>query len=246
MKLWYINIWLNPETGYDDNYRYEFKLHTRFISNYLSRQMRKKEHWFETDGTFNMISVNPMPDKLRECKIVPEDALTVDVLFDQGKYEKIKGTSDCGYYLELLEEGFKKASKYKEIPLDTLSKLIDEFKKDDCKNEWQHQKKQFRKRDIEVILNCYFTTFDFKLTATVSKISTNEELCSGVVIRTEPDEILFNKMFKDILLNEKNIIITDASDSPRILIDLSDALNKKFTYKLKGDKELKEILSYSG
>jgi hypothetical protein len=42
MKLWYVNIWLNPETGYDNKYRYEFTLHTRFISNYFSKGMRKK------------------------------------------------------------------------------------------------------------------------------------------------------------------------------------------------------------
>ena len=243
MNLRYIAITLNSETGYDIDYRYEFKLHTRFISNYLSKEIRKYK--FETDGTFNMISVEPTPNKLEECKVVPVDALKVGVPFDKKHYEQIKGTADCEYYLKLLEEGFRKASKCKDVPLDTLLKLIDEFRENECVNEWQHKKKRFKKQDIEVVLDCYFTTLDFRLVATINKFSTKEELCSGVVIRTEPDEVLFDKMFKNILIDEKNIIITDASESPRILINLKDALNKKFNYKLIGDDELKEILSYS-
>lgn len=245
MKLWYINIWLNPETGFDDDYRYEFTLHTRFISNYFSKQMRKKEHWFETDGAYNMISVDPMPDKLKECRIASIDVLQAYVPFNKQRYEKIKGTLDCEYYLELLEKGFKKASEFKEVPLDTLLDLIDDFRENDCKNEWRHKKKRFKEQDIEVVLNCYFTTLDFRLVATINKISTKEELCSEVVIRTEPDEIYFDKMFKDILIDKKNIIITDASDSPRILINLNDALSKKLSFKLLGDKKIKELLSYS-
>jgi hypothetical protein len=245
MKLWYINIWLNPETGYDDAYRYQFTLHTRFISNYLSRQIRKKKYWFETDGTFSMLSVEPTPSKIKECKIVPEDALTTEVIFDRERYEQIKGTEDCEYYLELLIKGFRKASEFKEVPLDTLLNLVNEFKENGCKNEWLHKKKRFKEQDIEVILNCYFTTLDFRLVATVNKISTKEELCSGVVIRTEPDEIYFSKMFKDILIDKESIIITDASDSPRILINLKDALNKKLSFKLLGDKKVKELLSYA-
>ena len=243
MKLWYANIWLNPETGYDDDYRYEFTLHTRFISNFFSKQIRKFK--FETDGTFNMISVNPMSNKLEECKIVPETALTAVVPFDQERYEKIKGKADCEYYLELLEDGFRKASKFKEVPLDTLLELIDNFRRNSCKNEWQHKKKRFKEQDIEVVLNCYFTTLDFKLLATINRISTREELCAGVVIRTEPDEIYFDKMFKDILIDKENITITDASDSPRILINLRNALNKELSFVLLGNKKVKELLSYA-
>jgi len=237
-------MWLEPKTGYDVDYRYKFLLNTRFISNYLSKQIRKFK--VETDGTFNMISVEPMPDNLEEYRIVPDDALAIYVPFDKERYEQIRDTTDCVYYLELLEDGFKKASKFKEIPLDILLKLIDEFSENGYKNEWLFKKKRFKEQDMEVVLKCYFTTFDFRLVATINRVSTKDELCSGVVIRTEPDEILFDKMFKDIKIEGKNIIITDKGNSPRILINLQDAQNKKFKYRLKGNSELKEILSYSG
>jgi hypothetical protein len=243
MNLRYINIWLKPETGYSDDYRYEFTLYTRFISNYFSKQIRK--HQFVTDGTFSMVSIEPMPDKLEECKIVPDAALTAEVTYRKERYEQIKGTADCEYYLELLEEGFKKASMFKQIPLDTLLNSIDDFRKNGCKNEWQHKKKRFKEQDIEVILNCYFTTLDFRLLVTINKISTKENLCSGVVIRSKPDEIYFDKMFKDILIDKENIIITDATNSSRILINLKDTLNKRLSFKLLGEKRVIELLSYS-
>jgi hypothetical protein len=110
--------------------------------------------------------------------------------------------------------------------------LVKEFKDNGCKNEWMHKKKNFKEQDIEVKLECYFTTLDFRLVAIINQISTKKQLCSGTVIRTKPDEIHFDKMFKDILIHKNFIIVTDASDSARVLINLEDAkkgiFNKMF------------------
>jgi hypothetical protein len=232
MKLWYINIGL--DMGWDPNdYRYEFKLRTRFISNYFSKQMRKKINWFETDGTFNMISVRPTPNTLEDSRLIAIDVLQADVHFDPERYEKIKGSPDCEYYLELLENGFRRASKFKEVPLDNLLELIENFRKNGCKNEWLHKKRRFKVYDIEVCLNCYFTTLDFKLVATIRRISTKEELCSGVVLRTDPDEVCFDRRFDDILIDGKYIIVTEPIfENPRIMISLERALSGSLEFQL--------------
>lgn len=57
MKLRYILIYLDSKNGYSVNYNYFFKLNTRFISHYLSIQIRKDK--ITTKG-FNMISVEPL------------------------------------------------------------------------------------------------------------------------------------------------------------------------------------------
>jgi hypothetical protein len=262
MTLRYIALLLENEVK-GRMYSSDFAYHTRFVSNYFSKAIRKYK--FDTNGVFNMISIALLPDnKTEQTKITAINVLETYLPFDQKRYEQIKGTEDCSYYLELLEQGFKKASEFKPNPLDTLLNLIEEFKKGGCKNEWLHKKKRFKEKDLEVILTCEFTTNYFQLIATINQISTKKELVKGVVMKTRPDEIHFEKMFKDILMHENFIVITDASDSARALINIEDTkrgffnkmfmpyiYNEDYTQEenLKSEtihNEVVEILSYDG
>ncbi|ASE62553.1 hypothetical protein CEQ15_14140 [Chryseobacterium indologenes] len=245
MTLRYIAIGLDYDYYIEKNnkLRYGFQLHTRYISNYFSRKIRIYK--FDTAGVYNMISISLLPEgNMKQSKIKANDVLQVFLPFDEKKYEKIKGTEDCGYYLELLEQGFRKASVFKSIPLDALLDLIDDFRKGGCKNEWLHKKKKFKDQNLEIILTCEFTTNHFQLVATINQISTKQELIKEVIIKTEPDEVLFGKMFKDVLIENNEIIVTDSSNSPRVIIDIEDLYSSKFKYQIIGDKEIQKILSY--
>lgn len=243
MNLYYIHLGLdyNAYISINNELRYEFQQRTDFISDYFSKAIRK--HKFKTDGTFNMISIAPTEFEIKPSSIVPFEVLGVYLSFDKSRYEKIRGTEDCSYYLELLERGFRKASEFKPIPLDTLLSLIEEFKKGNCKNEWLHKKKRFKEDDLEVILTCEFTTNYFQLIATINQISTKKELVKGVIIRTEVGVSIHQGMYKDIII-DKDIIITDSSDSPRIIIDKEKIFAGKLDFEIRGDKKIKEILSY--
>jgi hypothetical protein len=241
MYLRYINIWLNPETGFDDNYRYQFTLRTRFISNFLSVAIRKIK--FATDGTFNMISIAPNPQNQVGFRIRGLDSLSVSIPFEKDRYDKIRGSDNFNYYLELFREGFEKASEFKKIPLEALLNIIKEFEANGCKNEWLHKKKRFKEHDIEVILTCEFTTNYFQLIATINQISIKKQLVKGVIMKTEPDEIFYDKMFKDVLI-DKNIIITDSSNTKRIVISKKDVFDYKLNFKILGDGEIKKMLTY--
>jgi len=244
MNLYYISVGLDYNKYIVDknDLRYEVQKHTRFISNYFSKAIRK--HKFKTDGTFNMISIGAHEDKINPCMIIPFDALKVELHFKKALYEKIKGTEDCSYYLELLEQGFRKASEFKSIPLDILLNLIEEFKKGDCKNEWLHKKKRFKEDDLEVILICEFTTNYFQLIVTINQISTKKELVRGVLIRTEVGVSIHEGMYKDLLIKDDDIIITDRSDSPRIIIKKDDVFKGKLNSIITGDEEIKKMLSF--
>lgn len=241
MQLRYISLNLDRKI-FGNEYGYKFLLHTRFISNYFSKTIRK--HKYQTDGSFNMISIDGSYD-IVSPKIVPMTALKITLEFDKEKYEQIRGTTNCDYYLELLTNGFRQADKFKPIPLDVLLGIISEFKKNDCKNEWLHKKKKFNEHDLEVILICEFTTNYFKLMVTINQISTKKKLIKGSVMTTEPDEVLFDKMFKDILIDDNNIIITDASDTPRVLINKKDAFLGELAFEIMGGEKIKKILSFS-
>jgi len=243
MNLRYIHLGLDYDaySSVNNELRYEFQQKTNFISDYFSKAIRKYK--LETDGTFNMISIIPTEFELKALSINPIEVLGVYLPFDKSRYEEIQGTEDCGYYLELLEQGFRKATEFKPIPLDTFLYLIEEFKNGGCKNEWLHKRKRFKEHDLEVFLTCEFTTNYFQLIVTINRISTKKELVKGIIIRTETGISIHQGLYKDIII-DKDIIITDRSDSPRIIIDKEKIFTGILDFEIQGDNEIKEILSY--
>ena len=245
MKLRYILLELDYDTYIvtDNKLRYEFLLHTRYISNWFSRAIRKYK--FDTDGVFKMISIDLLPgNQLKQTRICTMDVLSTYLPFDQQRYEKTKGTADCSYYLELLEQGFKKAALFRPIPLEILLNLIEEFKNAGCKNEWIHKKRRFPEEDLQIILTCEFTTNYFQLFITINRISTKTKLVEGAIIKTEPDEIVFEKTFKDVYVDDR-IVITDSLDRPRIIIDKKKAIAGELCFDILQEDgcNYKEILS---
>lgn len=223
MKLRYISLKLDNDLN-GDSHPIHFLYHIRFIANYLSKAIRRYK--FDTNGVYDMICVILQPvNKPVSINLHPMNVLEVFLPFDMQRYEQIKGTDDCSYYLEVLEQGFRKASEFKPVPLDTLLHLIDEFKQGGCKNEWLHKKRRFKEADLQVVLTCEFTTNYFQLIATINQLSTKRQLVCGIAIKTKPHEDYFKGTFKDILIEDNNIVITDNFDKANVLIDI-DAVRK--------------------
>jgi hypothetical protein len=228
MNLRYIALFTDSDSGYKDPFRDSFNLNSRFISHYLSVQIRKLK--IQTDGSFNMISVAPSKNIKHVCRIVGEKALQVRLAIDKEKYEQMAEVERYEYYLELLEDGYKIAAQYKQIPLEPLLNLHQQFRIGGYKNEWLHKKKKFKEHGIEVSLNCFFTTYDFQLKITVSDIKTKVELISGMVIRTLPDSVCFHHLFRDVIIENEELIITDFLNRPKFKFLLSDILRKKLAF----------------
>lgn len=243
MNLYYISIGLDYDkySLTQNEIRFEFQQRTNFISDYFSKAVRKLK--FKTDGSFKMLSIACSEFEIEPCKIVPFDVLKIGISFDSKRYHSIKESEDCSYYLELLEQGFRKASEFKLIPLNDLLNLIIEFRNGGYKNKWLYKVKKFRREDLEVILTCEFTINFFQLIITVNQISTNKELINGVIIRTKTGVSIHEGMYKDILI-DNDIVITDSTDSKRIIIDKSAVFKGELKYKINGSNEIREILSY--
>jgi hypothetical protein len=230
MNLRYIALHMDFDSGYKDPFRDNFNLNSRFISNYLSTQIRKLK--VETDETFNMISVAPSIEIAHVFRIVGEKALQARISFNKEAYEQMSEIEKYKYYLQLLEEGYKIFAKHKKIPLEQLLKLHQDFKNNGYRNEWLHKKKKFKEQGIEVTLNCFFTSFDFHLVMSVSDIRSKMELISGTVIRTLPDEVCFAHFFKDVIIENDKLSITEFQDRPKFIFNLTDVFNKKFTFEV--------------
>ncbi|WP_026711854.1 hypothetical protein [Flavobacterium filum] len=244
MILYYISLGLNYRDYItkDNELRFEFQKKTSFINDYFSKKVRKLK--FQTDGTFNMISISVSEFEFNSVNYVPLNVLEVNIEFDRSKYESIKNSLDCSYYLEILEQGFKKASEIKSIPLNELLELIEEFKNDGYKNKWTHKKKHFKNEDLEIILNCEYTSLYFELTISINQISKKKKLLSGVIIRTEVGVSIHEGMYKDIIIQDNHIIITDKTDKSRVLINKLKVYNGVLDFKIMGDEEIVKILSY--
>lgn len=90
---------------------------------------------------------------------------------------------------------------------------------------------------MQIILTCEFTTNYFQLVITVNRISTKTELVRGPVIKTEPDEIVFEKTFKEVYVDD-HIVITDRFDKPLIIIDKGKALAGELCFEILKYKEM--------
>jgi len=190
MNIRYIALHIDHDSGYEDRFRDDFNLNSRFVSNYLSIQIRKLK--IETDGTFNMISVIPTFNITDICRVVGEKALRARISFNKQIYEQMNETERYEYYLNLLKDGYKICSQHKKIPIEELLTLHQNFRDSDYKNEWLHKKKRFKDYHIDVILYCYFTSESFQLKITVNDLKSKEVLVSGIVVKTLPDEVCFS------------------------------------------------------
>lgn len=244
MKLRYISLGLeyNYYSKADNLLRYDFLLRTRFISNYFSREVRKYK--IEVDD-FNMLSIALLPDINNSySSLTAINVLEVYLPFKRERYDLVRGTNDYNYYLELYERGFVEASKSSKIPLSILMEILQAFKLGGCLNEWTHKKKQFKSENLNVELKCEFDTNCFQLRLIISSLDTKEIVFNGIIARTEPDEVLFEKMFKDILIEDDKIIVTDNSDRPRFIINKIKAKQGILDYQIEGRSDVKNLLTY--
>ncbi len=77
----------------------------------------------------------------------------------------------------------------------------------------------------------------------ITKLSTKENLLKEVIIRTKAGVSIHEGMFKDITVGD-DIIITDKSNEPRVIIDRKALFDKRLLFKINGSPEIKQILSY--
>jgi hypothetical protein len=231
MTLYYLHLGLDYDKYIENEneLRYDFQLRTGFISNYFSKKLRKLR--FATDGSFNMVSISLQEDVIDKPLIVPISVLKVPISFDRERYLSIRETSDFNYYIELLKLGFIKASEFKQLPVTEFLGILNEFVLSNCKNEWLILKKKFKPEDLEIILKGDYNTNHFQVTLTINKLSTKEELVNGIIITTEPDEIVFDTLIDKIII-DKNIQIKDEFDKTIVEINKQDIYNRRLNFEI--------------
>lgn len=196
-----------------------FNDHVYFISHYITKEIRRYK--IETDGTFNSICI-----MLGKCDMVETDflkSLNVHISsFDKRQYETSNNSDDYSYYIELFRLGFQEAAKHKNIPLELLNKILDDFIAGDYRNEWIISRYAFKDLGLRLILEGNLTTNAFEVKAYFYSISQKRLLCSGMIARTPPNHLYFKGEFKNIRIENENIVFTDKYNCDIFIIRLDE------------------------
>lgn len=221
MILRYIILRADYES-YDKCFFNIFMDNTRFISNYLSNIIRSYK--VETDGTFNMISVS-ISKASDSCSLLSENVLAVKVHISEklmNDYLKMKDEINrFEFYLSILEKGYRIASNYKNIPYDLLTNLHHIFRQGGYRNEKLFKTKQLKEYGISVKLFHCLSSYDYQLKMFVFNLQ-KELIGQGAIYYTFPDEILFDKNVRHLVIDNDNLVITDFLDKPQFVCSLKD------------------------
>ena len=216
-------IALRAEYGlYDDAFFHVFMDNVRFISNYLSRRIRS--YHVETDGTFNMLSVSitPLTDS---CQLESENVLAVKVYLNKDSMDKYMEMKDeikrFEFYLSILEKGYIIASRNKNIPLEILLNLHQEFRLGGYRNEKLFKTKLIKEYGIKLKLLHVLSSYDYRLIMYVYNLK-NVLIGEGTIYQTLPDEILFDKNVRNLEMDNNNLIVTDFLNHPQFVCSLED------------------------
>ncbi len=223
LRYIYLNISYEYYSGINEDFSQKFGYNTCFIGYYLSKAVRKEK--IET-GIYNMIyvllsaKIKEPTVKLSECFKTIEVTIPFDEA-EQSRYIAMGIEERYEFYLTMLEKGYLLANTVCDVKPEILIGLHEKFRQGGYRNEWLFKKKRIKEYGINVVLDCVFTSFDFKLMLTVLDMKKNP-IAKGCIYQTYPDYTFFYKTIKHLVITDKKLIITDFLDDEMIECKLED------------------------
>ncbi len=209
-------------SGFGDKFDAKFNDNTWFISNYLSLKIRKLH--IPSDGPYNMFYCNISKEK-DSVRILSPNVLNVKMHVEENDIDRylnlLTEVERYEFYLSLLERGYQLASTVRSIPVDIFHKLHHEFREGGYKNERLFKKKQLRDYSIKIELTHVLTSYSYNLVLSVYNLN-GELIGKDSIYETFPDDILFNKNVRHLVIDDNKLIVTDFLDHPQFVCDLND------------------------
>lgn len=198
-------LYLYPDlVEFEDAIVHLFRDQSRSICNYLERQLKPVK--FDADG-FKRICFIGKDEPNSECYVNSSKVLIVEVYFDEKKYKSLKKDQLNTFFSQMLVSGIEKCQKQFEVPVDELLRGIENFLENGCLNRWTFKTKSFKDIGVKCALECELTIEAFYLSLVFYK--GKETLQTREILKTEPDEIVFTPMFKNLRLDENTLIVMD-------------------------------------
>ena len=247
LRYIYTGIHNTSPTEYTKDQDYCWDFNTNFISDYLSRKVRK----LKIDvPEFNMLNITVCKrPKMKHDLYAFLKSLNVYLPFSQGDMDNLTRitnfTERIEAYLSIYEKGYYLANEYCDIPVGILLGLHQQFREEGYRHEWLFKKKIIKEYGIYVFFKCYFTSIDFRLELEVYNQKQTILLTKGVVLQKLPDWICFGKDFnKGIQIDGNKMYLLDFLEERAFEFDLEQLSNGIFNVKVLGYNATRDSSEY--
>lgn len=213
-------IYIGCDNTFSKDFHNIFAYNTRFISNWMSKNVRKLK--IPTNGSFNHINILISKNE-SQSKICSPNILEITTQWssqDIKDYLELKDENNrIDLYIKLLKNGLKRAAEFEYIHIDELLSLVARFQQNGCKNEWQLKSMYIKEWNIRLKITCHFSTYDFKLFLVLYDKS-KKTIAQKEIFRIYPDEIFFADVIRKIVVEGNKLFINDNLDNHFMSFDL--------------------------
>ncbi|AOR63385.1 hypothetical protein [Pectobacterium wasabiae] len=196
------HIYLFPELDdYGKEITYSFKEQSRSICNFLERKI--KDLKYSSEG-FRAVCFVGKKHPSKDVFVNSSNVLNIDVYIDENRYKITSIDYLNSYFIEIIKSGLSKCGDI--LPITEITSALHEFENSGYVNEWVHKKRFFKKQNITCSLVCNHSIEDFQLSLKIMRA--DDIIFNEVILITPPDELSYHYKFKDILINNSEVIVT--------------------------------------
>lgn len=187
----------------------------RSISFFLGSFIKEsKLSYEEFDGIFFQGS-----DIYEQPIFVKNRLLVVPIpMFEKSYPDEIDRISINNYLISCLYIGIRKMKQDYNPLTSLLIAGIENFKKNEYVCKWIHKKKKLGGFLVE--LRCYLDVSEFKLSLVVCSLDLRV-LFDREILKTSPNEYSFKHRFKDIIVDDGKLHVTDSFNNSWFELDIS-------------------------
>lgn len=203
---------------------FNFEYNARFITNYITRNIKTSE--FAGESEFEKLTIRLYPEGFEANSSYSRFSKTLYSCItasdeEQLRYKSITDPEDrYEYILSVLEKGYNNADPEYHVPIQQLLDIHNKFRENGYKNEWIWKQIKVKEYSLCIDIICRFTAFDFTLNIEVYDIKHSKPVTGGCVFRMGPKESYFEYLFKKVSVKDSYLYVYDLWGMPKFSFDL--------------------------
>jgi hypothetical protein len=211
MLLSDVDPYLDP-IAYPRKLRAAFLFEARYVCNFFVRRFAAIK---ARSRRMSRICVKGCPEADDSVRVDKRKVGVVTVPFELAEYRELKRGQRHELFLGMLMEGLRKCAAIdNQFPLAEMEKTAVEFRQGGYKNEWVCRSKWLRPGMIRACLHCSLDWRRFRLTLVLHR--KGQEIFRRKILEELPEEALFARRFKDVVMTKDAIVVTGINSNKPI------------------------------